>query len=200
LEACVEAPGTNPDQEADLESMEQVRRGEAAGAARLFQRYAAPLLRFTGRILGDPAEAEEITQDVFLKLMMRADQYDGRAPVASWLFAIATNACRDRLRRSVRRPSVALEAVTEVREPGIPADERLAQRQRREAVRRALSELSLEQREALVLARYHGMPYAEIARALDISEGAVKTRIFRAMETLKAHFSEGDSSWNAARL
>ncbi|MGZ5430456.1 MAG: RNA polymerase sigma factor, partial [Thermoanaerobaculia bacterium] len=195
-----EAPGANPDQEADLESMEQVRRGEAAGAARLFQRYAAPLLRFTGRILGDPAEAEEITQDVFLKLMMRADQYDGRAPVASWLFAIATNACRDRLRRSVRRPSVALEAVTEVREPGIPADERLAQRQRREAVRRALSELSLEQREALVLARYHGMPYAEIARALDISEGAVKTRIFRAMETLKAHFSEGDSSWNAARL
>jgi len=58
----------------------------------------------------------------------------------------------------------------------------------------------MEQREALVLARYHGMPYAEIARALDISEGAVKTRIFRAMETLKAHFSEGDSSWNAARL
>ena len=196
----MEAPGANPDQEADLESMEQVRRGEAAGAARLFQRYAAPLLRFTGRILGDPSEAEEVTQDVFLKLMVRADQYDGRAPVASWLFAIATNACRDRLRRSVRRPSVALEAVPEVREPGPSADERLAQRQRREAVRRALSELSLEQREALVLARYHGMPYAEIARALDISEGAVKTRIFRAMETLKDHFSEGDSSWNAARL
>jgi len=196
----VEAPGANPDQDTDLESMEQVRRGEAAGAARLFQRYAAPLLRFTGRILGDPAEAEEITQDVFLKIMVRADQYDGRAPVASWLFAIATNACRDRLRRSVRRPSVALEAVSEVREPGIPVDERLARRQRREAVRRALSELSLEQREALVLARYHGMPYAEIAKALDISEGAVKTRIFRAMETLKARFSEGDSSWNAARL
>ena len=196
----MEAPGANPDQDTDLESMEQVRRGEAAGAARLFQRYAAPLLRFTGRILGDPAEAEEITQDVFLKIMVRADQYDGRAPVASWLFAIATNACRDRLRRSVRRPSVALEAVSEVREPGIPVDERLARRQRREAVRRALSELSLEQREALVLARYHGMPYAEIAKALDISEGAVKTRIFRAMETLKARFSEGDSSWNAARL
>jgi RNA polymerase sigma-70 factor, ECF subfamily len=200
LEACVEAPGANPDQEADLESMEQVRRGEAAGATRLFQRYATPLLRFTGRILGDPAEAEEITQDVFLKLMVRADQYDGRAPVASWLFAIATNACRDRLRRAVRRPSVALEAVAEVKEPGLPVDERLAQRQRREAVRRALAELSHEQREALVLARYHGMPYAEIARTLDISEGAVKTRIFRAMETLKAHFSEGDSSWNAARL
>jgi RNA polymerase sigma-70 factor (ECF subfamily) len=197
LEACVEAPGSNPEQEADLESMEQVRRGEAAGATRLFQRYAAPLLRFTGRILGDPAEAEEITQDVFLKLMVRADQYDGRAPVASWLFAIATNACRDRLRRSVRRPSVALEAVAEVKEPGPAADERLAERQRREAVRRALAELSLEQREALVLARYHGMPYAEIARTLQITEGAVKTRIFRAMETLKEIFSEGGATWNA---
>ena len=197
----MEAPGTNPDQEADLESMEQVRRGEAAGATRLFQRYAAPLLRFTGRILGDPAEAEEITQDVFLKLMVRADQYDGRAPVASWLFAIATNACRDRLRRSVRRPSVALEAVRRgerARDPGGRTPRRPAAARGRAAG--PLAAFRLEQREALVLARYHGMPYAEIARALDISEGAVKTRIFRAMETLKAQFSEGDSPWNAARL
>ena len=94
--------------------MEQVRRGETAGATRLFQRYSGPLLRFTGRLLGNSAEAEEVTQDVFLKLMSRADQYDGRAPVGSWLFAIAANACRDRLRRSVRRPSVALDAVAEV--------------------------------------------------------------------------------------
>jgi len=198
LEECVEASGTEPDEEADLESMEQVRRGETAGAARLFRRYSAPLLRFTGRLLGNPAEAEEVTQDVFLKLIARADQYDGRAPVRSWLFAIATNACRDCLRRSVRRPSVTLDAVAEVAEPGIPADERLVDRQRRETVRRALAKLSDEQREALVLARYHGMPYADIARTLNISEGAVKTRIFRAMETLKAHFSRGDSPWIAA--
>jgi RNA polymerase sigma-70 factor (ECF subfamily) len=198
LEACVEAPATSPDQEADLESMEQVRRGENGGATRLFQRYSGPLLRFTGRLLGNPAEAEEVTQDVFLKLMARADQYDGRAPVSSWLFAIAANACRDRLRRSVRRPSVALDTVAEAAEPGIPVDERLVDRQRREAVRRALAKLSDEQREALVLARYHGMPYAEIARTLNISEGAVKTRIFRAMETLRAHFSGGDSPWIAA--
>jgi RNA polymerase sigma-70 factor (ECF subfamily) len=198
VEERVEAPATNLDHEADLESMEQVRRGEAAGATRLFQRYSGPLLRFTWRMLGDSAEAEEVTQDVFLKLMSRADQYDGRAPVGSWLFAIATNACRDRLRRSVRRPSVALDAVAEAAEPGIPVDERLVDRQRREAVRRALERLSDEQREALVLARYHGMPYADIARTLNISEGAVKTRIFRAMETLKAHFSGGDSPWIAA--
>ncbi len=194
----MEAAGVGPDQEADLEALEQVRRGDEAGATHLFQRWSGPLLKFTGRMLGDPAEAEEVTQDVFLKVIARAGQYDGRASVASWLFAIAANACRDRLRRSARRPSVSLDAVAEAPQPDIPVDLRLVERQRRAAVRRALARLSDEQREALVLARYHGLPYAEIARALSISEGAVKTRVFRAMETLKSLFSEGDSPWNAA--
>ena len=194
----MEAAGIGPDQEADLEALEQVRRGDEAGATHLFQRWSGPLLKFTGRMLGDPAEAEEVTQDVFLKVIARAGQYDGRASVASWLFAIAANACRDRLRRSARRPSVSLDAVAEAAQPDIPVDLRLVERQRRAAVRRALARLSDEQREALVLARYHGLPYAEIARALSISEGAVKTRVFRAMETLKSLFSEGDSPWNAA--
>ena len=195
----MEAARTSPDQEADLEALELVRRGDEVGAARLFERWSSPLLRFTGRMLGDPSEAEEVTQDVFLKVIARAGQYDGRASVASWLFAIAANACRDRLRRSARRPSVSLDAIAETPQPEVPVDLRLVERQRRKAVRRALSRLSDEQREVLVLARYHGLPYAEIARALSISEGAVKTRIFRAMETLKTVFSEGDSTWNAAR-
>jgi RNA polymerase sigma-70 factor (ECF subfamily) len=197
-EECVDARATSPDQEADLEALELVRRGDEAGATRLFQRWSGPLLKFTGRMLGDVSEAEEVTQDVFLKVISRAGQYDGRASVASWLFAIAANACRDRLRRSSRRPSVSLDAVAEAHEPDLPVDLRLVERQRRVAVRRALAHLSDEQREVLVLARYHGLPYAEIARALSISEGAVKTRIFRAMETLKTLFSEGDVPWNAA--
>lgn len=195
----METGGIGPDQAADLESLELVRAGDEAGATRLYERWSGPLLKFTGRMLGDRAEAEEVTQDVFLKVIVRAGQYDGRASVASWLFAIAANGCRDRLRRSVRRPSVALDAVAEAPEPDPPVDVRLVERQRREAVRRALSRLSAEQREVLVLARYHGLPYAEIARALAISEGAVKTRIFRAMETLKSLFSEGETPWNAAR-
>jgi len=80
---------------------------------------------------------------------------------------------------------------------GEGADARLESRQRRAAVRQALASLSDEQREALVLARYHGLPYAEISKVLGISVGAVKTRIFRAVEILKARFSEGERSWNA---
>jgi RNA polymerase sigma-70 factor (ECF subfamily) len=118
--------------------------------------------------------------------------------VASWLFAIAANACRDRRRRDRRASVVPLEAVAEPRARGEGIEASIASRQKRQAVRAALGALSEEQREALVLARYHGMPYAEIATTLGISVGAVKTRIFRGVEALKEHFSEGENSWTAA--
>jgi RNA polymerase sigma-70 factor (ECF subfamily) len=181
----------------DLDLLNLVRRGDPAGATALFEKYSEALLRFSDRMLSNRAEAEEITQEVFLKMITRVEQYDGRAAVSSWLYAIAANACRDRLRRSRRATVVPLDAVAEAPSKAEPVDHRVQERERRQAVRRALSRLSEEQREALVLARYHGMPYADIARTLQITEGAVKTRIFRAMETLKEIFSEGGTKWNA---
>ncbi len=186
------------DADQDRSFLEKVRRGEPEGATELFRRHSEAILRYADRLLGSRAEAEDVTQEVFLKMIVRVGQYDGRAPVASWLFAIAANACRDRLRRAGRRLSVPLESVTEPTAPGPSPDRVLVESEQRRLVRRALAALSDDQREALILARYHGMPYIEIARTLEISEGAVKTRIFRAMEKLKAVFSEGDSSWTAA--
>jgi len=182
----------------DRALLERVRRGDTEGAAELFERYAPALLRFTDRLLSDRGQAEEVTQEVFVKVISRAHQYDGRAEVSSWLFAIAANACRDRRRRDRRAPVVPIDALPEPTARGEGVERILIDRERREAVRRALAELSEEQREALVLARYHGLPYAEIAEILGITVGAVKTRIFRAVETLKARFSEGAVSWNAA--
>ena len=144
------------------------------------------------------ATPEEVTQEVFVKVITRAHQYDGRAEVSSWLFAIAANACRDRRRRDRRGPVIPIDAMPEPAARGEGVEGTLIEREKRDAVRRALAQLSEEQREALVLARYHGLPYAEIAEILGISVGAVKTRIFRAVETLKGHFSEGATSWNAA--
>ncbi|HTO77269.1 MAG TPA: RNA polymerase sigma factor [Thermoanaerobaculia bacterium] len=178
--------------------LERIRRGDTDGAAELFERYAPALLRFADRLLSDRAQAEEVSQEVFVKVISRAHQYDGRAEVSSWLFAIAANACRDRRRRDRRAPVVPIEALPEPAARGEGVERALMDRERRDSVRRALAELSEEQREALVLARYHGLPYAEIATVLGISVGAVKTRIFRAVETLKARFSEGAASWNAA--
>lgn len=186
---------TVPEDDAIL--MDRVKAGDSAGAEGLFSRYAGPLLGFTERMLGSRAEAEEVTQDVFLKMISRSGQYDGRASVSTWLFAIAANACRDRLRSAWRTTSVPLEGVPEPR--GDDAVEKgLLERERRSAVRAALESLTREQREALLLARYREMPYAEVARTLGISEGAVKTRVFRAVETLRARFAgEGGSAWTA---
>jgi RNA polymerase sigma-70 factor (ECF subfamily) len=192
------AEGTVLSASSDQELLRLVQQGDPRGAEALFERYSATLLRFTDRLLGSRADAEEITQEVFLKMITRSDQYDGRAPVGSWLFAIAANACRDRMRRGRRANVVPIDAVAEAPAPGEGVDVRLVADERRSRVRQALARLSDEQREALILARYHGMPYADIARALSITEGAVKTRIFRAMATLKQLFSEGDSPWTAA--
>ncbi len=182
----------------DRTLLKRVARGDTSGAGELFERYAPALLRFAARLLSDRNTAEEVTQEVFVKVISRAHQYDGRAEVSSWLFAIAANACRDRRRRDRRATVVPLDAVPEPVHKGDGVETVLGNRQRREAVRRALSVLSEEQREALVLARYHGLAYAQIADVLGISVGAVKTRIFRAVETLKSRFSEGETSWNAA--
>jgi RNA polymerase sigma-70 factor (ECF subfamily) len=182
----------------DRSLLERVRVGDTGGAGELFERYAPALLRFADRLLSDRGAAEEVTQEVFVKVISRAHQYDGRAEVSSWLFAIAANACRDRRRRERRATVVPLDTVAEPVHRGEGIESMLSQRERREAVRRALSALSEEQREALVLARYHGLPYSEIASVLGISVGAVKTRIFRAVEALKSRFSEGEASWNAA--
>jgi RNA polymerase sigma-70 factor (ECF subfamily) len=185
------------DADEDRELLLMVRRGEPEGATELFRKYSVAVFRYADRMLANRSEAEEVAQEVFLKMIARVEQYDGRASVASWLFAIAANASRDRLRRSARRAAVSLEAVAEVASDDPLADEALAARERRDLVRKALAALSTDQREALVLARYHGLPYAEIAKTLAISEGAVKTRIFRAMEKLKDVVSQGGPTWNA---
>ena len=185
-------------EEEDRSFIRRIREGEPDGATGLFRKYSGPVLRYADRLLGSRPEAEEVAQEVFLKVITRVDQYDGRAPVASWLFAIAANACRDRLRRAGRRAAVPLEAVPEAAASDPPADRVLVEAERRRLVRRALALLSDDQREALILARYHGLPYSEIARTLEISEGAVKTRIFRAVEKLKDVFSKGESPWTAA--
>ncbi len=187
----------SPDDDTDL--LERVRGGDPAGAEGLFGRYAGPLLGFTERMLGSRAEAEEVTQDVFVRMIGRAGQYDGRASVSTWLFAIAANACRDRLRSAWRTTSVPLDGTADPAGPADAIEARMLERERRHAVRAALAKLTREQREVLLLARYRGMPYAEVATALGISEGAVKTRVFRAVDALKKLVSEGGSSWNAAR-
>src|SRR3981081_1417879 len=124
--------GTGPADDRRL--LERIRRGDTEGAAELFERYGPALLRFSDRLLSDRATAEEVTQEVFVKVISRAHQYDGRAEVASWLFAIAANACRDRKRRDRRATVVPLEGLPEPSQKGDGVEAKLMSRERRAAV------------------------------------------------------------------
>src|SRR6266498_5277469 len=114
----------------DRSLLERVARGDTSGAGELFERYAPALLRFAARLLTDRNTAEEVTQEVFVKVISRAHQYDGRAEVSSWLFAIAANACRDRRRRDRRATIVPLDAVGDLPARGEGAEALFSDRQR----------------------------------------------------------------------
>src|SRR5690348_7487138 len=101
----------------DNEYMEMVRRGDPAGAEALFQRHADAIFRFSNRMLGTRADAEEICQDVFLKMIDRAHQYDGRGSLVSWLLSIAANSCRNHLRGRKVRIAMPLREAADVAAP-----------------------------------------------------------------------------------
>jgi RNA polymerase sigma-70 factor (ECF subfamily) len=191
----------------DIQLLQMVRRGDPAGAEALFERHAVAVLGFAGRMLGTRHDAEEICQEVFLKMITSAHQYDERAPLVSWLLSIAGNACRDQLRRRKRTAPLPLSSAEHLAAATPSAATTLLEEERRRSVARALAALSPEQREAVILARYHGLPYQQVAAALGITEGAVKTRICRAVESLRrllstdgeTFVSEEGRSWIAAK-
>lgn len=161
--------------EADEIWMERFVQGQAAAFDVLFARHAGAVRRYVARVAG-PAAADDLTQTTFLSLVRARGRYRPGSPFKPWLFAIATNAARDHLRR--RRPEeltsdgapphdVAAEAGP-ARDPGL-------ERQ----VRAALEQLPAPQREAILLHRFEGLSFAEIAQTLGVTESAVKVRAHR---------------------
>lgn len=188
----------------DQELMKLVQAGDASPAAEIFDRYSARIYNFTFRFLRNSEAAEDATQEVFLKMLKHARQFHGDAKLSTWLFSIAANLCRDYLRKAdnkAKEPEetlVSLPAATDT-----SPEWNLERRQNETRVQRALGLLTPEQREAILLSRYQGLSYAEIAQIAGCSEGAVKTRVFRAMETLKKALTGeagGGGKWINAAL
>ena len=169
----------------DSELMRQVRDGRTAALATLFERHHARVYRYCLRMTGNRSTAEDLVQDVFMKMLKYKATFKDDSELVPWMFGIARNSCLRQLRRAAddRMPAFA-----EQREPAEPAedaaDESHDERQN-ELVRRALLRLPAERREVLVLSRYEYKSYDEIARVLDCSVGAVKVRVHRAMKQLR---------------
>ena len=187
----------------DQELMAVVQAGDYSPASEIYDRYSARIYNFAFRFLKNAEAAEDATQEVFVKMLKHANQFQGDAKLSTWLFSITANWCRDYLRKADNKAKEAEDVLVTLPSSEHSPERNLEQRESEIRVQRALSALTPEQREAIVLSRYQGLSYAEIAQIAGCSEGAVKTRVFRAMETLKkaltGEASGGDRWLNAAR-
>ncbi|GAC1429319.1 MAG: sigma-70 family RNA polymerase sigma factor [Thermoanaerobaculia bacterium] len=187
----------------DQELMLIVQAGDYAPASEIYDRYSARIYNFAFRFLKNAEAAEDATQEVFVKMMKYAKQFQGDAKLSTWLFSITANWCRDYLRKADNKPKEAEDVLATIAAPNELGPERnLEQKEDAQRVQRALEVLTPEQREAILLSRYQGLSYAEIAQIAGCSEGAVKTRVFRAMETLKKALTaeaSGGNQWLTVR-
>lgn len=170
----------------DQDLMKLIQAGDFSPAGEIFDRYSPRIYNFAYRFLKNSEAAEDATQEVFVKMLRYANQFQGDAKLSTWLFSITANLCRDYLRKADNKAKEPEETLLSLpARDNVAADEALEKREDADRVRKALGLLTPEQREAILLSRYQGMSYAEIAKVSGCSEGAVKTRVFRAMETLK---------------
>jgi RNA polymerase sigma-70 factor (ECF subfamily) len=181
---------------ADEELMDMIAHGDADAVRVLYARYGRLVFGLAVSILGDSATAEEVCQDVFMRVWEKSGSYRAdRGKVVTWVARIARNRAIDTLRSHRSRPA---SSSTE-EEPAAPGDavvdpgERLLQSFRDEEVRAAVASLPPGQRNALSLAFFKGMTHKEIAEALGEPLGTVKTRIRDALLKLRASLGKKEN-------
>lgn len=183
--AAAEDPGWN--------ALARAVAGETEAFASVVESHQERLLRLSERLLGDPEEARDATQEVFLKAYRKAADVRPQGQVYTWLYRIAVNHCLNKLRR---RKLVRFLRWEDPGEPDAPAFDppdgapdpatTLEARRRWQATRRAIERLPENQRVVLALVRFEGLSYKTAAEVLGITEGAVESRLFRAMRRIEA--------------
>ncbi|MBS1818192.1 MAG: sigma-70 family RNA polymerase sigma factor [Acidobacteria bacterium] len=167
--------------------MRAVQGGDLDALGDLFERYHRPVFQFLCRTIGDPAAAEDLAQEVFVRILRYRHTFDPTARFETWLFRIARNARADHFRKLPPLP-VAEEDALAVADADPGPGQLLEQRVDVRQLQRALQQLPEDARDLLVLARFHGLPYQELGQLLGIEVGAVKVRVHRAMKQLRTMF------------
>jgi len=177
----------------DQEWMLRLKAGDEEAFNVLVARYRDPVVRFLYRMVHEPALAEELAQEVFLRVYRSRERYQPRAQFNTWLYRIATNvglnALRDgrkrRLETSMEMMNNTKERAAVLADPVANAEQAMLERERLAQIRLAVEELPEKQRLAVLMHKYQEMGYAEIAEVLGCSQSALKSLLFRAYETLR---------------
>jgi RNA polymerase sigma-70 factor, ECF subfamily len=182
--------------EGDAELMLRLKAGDAAGFGLLLERHRNPVIHFLYRMVQNQAVAEELAQEVFLRVYRARASYQPAAKFTTWLFRIATHLALNHLRdargeRSDQRLDLPAGdcAGRQLADRAPTAEQELVERARLEEVRRAIRALPANQRAAVLLHKYQELGYVQIARVLGCSESAVKSLLFRAYESLRARLA-----------
>jgi RNA polymerase sigma-70 factor (ECF subfamily) len=165
--------------------MRRVQAGDEAALGALMERWELPVKAVIGRIVLNASEAEELAQETFVRVWQQRGKFRAGAEFRPWVFAIAVNLARNRLRWWRRRPTVELQEWSGLEDGGPRLENRLELAERAAAVRDAVAALPGELREAIVLFEYEELSQAEIAAALGCTAKAVESRVARAREKLR---------------
>ncbi|MEI6082772.1 MAG: sigma-70 family RNA polymerase sigma factor [Verrucomicrobiota bacterium] len=177
----------------DLVLMTRVKEGDEDAFRELIERYQRPVINMIYRSIGDAWEAEDLAQRVFIQVFRSAGRYQATAKFTTWLFTITRNTVLNEYRRRGRRATESLDALTENEESARQfADARTAdpaqevvERELQDTIHAAIQTLPEAQRTAVILCRFEGLAYEEIAVVLGCSVSAVKSLLNRAREALK---------------
>lgn len=179
------------------EALARVAAGDTNAFVLIVESHEERLLRLCERLLGNPEEARDAAQEVFLKAYRKAGEVRPQGQVYTWLYRVAVNHCLNKLRRRRLVRFLRWEDPEERDAPAFdPPDgaadpaAALEARRRWRATRRAIEKLPENQRMVLVLVRFEGLSYKQTAEVLGITEGAVESRLVRAMRRLEAAAQE----------
>ena len=186
--------------EVDAAFVQRLQAGEEQAFRELLGRWQRPVLSFVYRMTGDAAAADDIAQEVFVRVFRKIGEFRlraGRATFSTWLFQIARNAALDQQRHRQRHPSESIEVLEEtagaIASSAASPDAALLRTELGTEIAAAVAALPEDQRVALVLAEYQELPVAEIAAVMGCSEKSVESRLYRARQTLRqrlAHLLE----------
>ncbi len=177
----------------DEELILALQAGDTGSLGVLVSRWERPLFRFVYRQLPRPDEASDVCQETFLRILDKADRYRPGSRFSTWMYQIALNLCRDRLRRRRRWGALVFER-EELPEPApnesgavdVGPESECGRNELRAAVRHALGDLPAEQREVLIMKEFEGLKFREIAAILDCPESTVKSRMYHGLDGLRA--------------
>lgn len=182
--------------ERDAALMLRVRDGDTESFTLLLERHRSPVIHFLYRMVQNQSVAEELAQEVFLRVYRSRANYEPTAKFTTWLFRIASHLALNWIRdRRHERSQDSLDEETpdgmarQVTDRGISAEQSMVRESKFEEIRRAIHSLPEKQKAAVLMHKYEEMEYSQIAAVLECSESAVKSLLFRAYETLRSRLA-----------